>query len=106
MLTVFPCQPARYTITSRSGLPRNVQKIIDQSVPRAQFLKTINFVTALHSPLSSSPLTDLFDGTGCEAEGSPAFLAGDTQLTHLNIRRCTCWDSFTGYTRSSLRRPR
>ena len=41
-------------------------------------------------------LADLFGGTGCEAEGSPASLAGDAQLTYPNIKRRTCWDSSTG----------
>ena len=38
---------------------------------------------------------DLFGGTGCEAEGSPASLAGDAQLTYPNIEKWTCWDSST-----------
>ena len=40
-------------------------------------------------------LADLFGGTGCEAEGSPASLAGDAQLTYPNIEKWTCWDSST-----------
>ena len=36
------------TITSRSGVPRNVQIIIDQSLEPLQFLKTISFAPVAH----------------------------------------------------------
>ena len=71
-------------------MPRNVQIIIEQSVARAHFLKTINFAPWRTSPLSS-PAVPL--GLLAEAEKAAFLKDVKAHVTAKHVHRAvSLWD--------------